>query len=152
MSTKSAAVRKLLADLGSAFGKLFKCREVDHDDGDRADGDQAELSTAAAMMVFVAILIFGIVIVRWYIVNWEEVTVEVTEAYDVYEEDVEPAFEALREALTEAIREALVDCEKLRAELVVDFECVLSDNCMMTRDESVRSQERQDAHKKYCAE
>ena len=144
MSTKSAAVRKLLADLGSAFGKLFKRREVDHDDGDRADGDQAELSTAAAMMVFVAILIFGIVIVRWYIVNWEEVTVEVTEAYDVYEEDVEPAFEA--------IREALVDCEKLRAELVVDFECVLSDNCMMTRDESVRSQERQDAHKKYCAE
>ena len=123
-----------------------------HDDGDRADGDQAEMSTAVYLMGLAVLLIFGIGIVWLFIANWEEVFEEATEAYDAFEEHVEPAVEELLEPAVEALREALVDCEKLEAEHIADLRCALDDNCMMTRDESVRSRERQDALKKYCSE
>ena len=79
----------------------------------------------------------------WY-ENRVEMMTELSRMSDDINTIVEPAMEN--------VREYLVDCEQLLVERLADRQCVLDDNCMMTRDELVASDERQAAYKKYCAQ
>ncbi len=138
MSKKSAAVRKLLADLGSAFGKFFRSL--------LPDPRKVGLSLGRALLnvglffVLIYVLLQGIGLI---IDNWNDISSPVVEAYEEFSEPVAEAYEAYKEAT--------FDCEQLRVELIADVGCYNDNNCVMTRDESVRYRKRLELNKKYCA-
>ena len=145
-SAKQSPVRKLLADVGFAFGKFFGGDPAGSEDvreGEQAN-NQGGFSIAVMGVISVGSLLFFIWLAMYWYENRVEMLTELSRMSDDINTIVEPAMEN--------VREYLFDCEQLLVERLADRQCVLDDNCMMTRDELVASDERQAAYKKYCAQ
>ena len=146
-SAKQSPVRKLLDDIGTAFGKFFM--------GDPAgvqnppqEGGQANNQGGFSIAVMGVISVGSILFFIWLAMYWYENRVEMMTELSSMSDDIN----TIVEPAMENVREYLVDCEQLLVERLADRQCVLDDNCMMTRDELVASDERQVAYKKYCAQ
>ena len=146
-TAKQSHVRKLLDDVGTAFGKFFMGDPAGvqnpPQEGGQAD-NQGGFSIAVMGVISVGSLLFFIWLAMYWYENRVEMLTELSRMSDDINTIVEPAMEN--------VREYLVDCEQLLVERLADRQCVLDDNCMMTRDELVASDERQAAYKKYCAQ
>ena len=146
-SAKQSPVRKLLDDVGTAFGKFFMGDPAGvqnpPQEGGQAD-NQGGFSIAVMGVISVGSLLFFIWLAMYWYENRVEMLTELSRMSDDINTIVEPAMEN--------VREYLVDCGQLEVEITADFKCTLDDNCMMTRDEMVASEERQAAYKKYCAQ
>ena len=146
-SAKQSSVRQLLADVGAAFGKFFMGDPTGDQNPPQESGqadNQGGFSIAVMGVISVGSILFFIWLAMYWYENRVEMMTELSRMSDDINTIVEPAMEN--------VREYLVDCEQLLVERLADRQCVLDDNCMMTRDELVASDERQAAYKKYCAQ
>ena len=146
-SAKQSPVRKLLDDVGFALGKFFGGDPAGAQTPPEEDGqanNQGGFSIAVMGVISVGSLLFFIWLAMYWYENRVEMLTELSRMSDDINTIVEPAMEN--------VREYLVDCEQLEDGLLADLQCAVDDNCMMTRDEMVASEERQAAYNKYCAQ
>lgn len=133
--------------------------EVDKRDPPSEGGNQRDLpeKMADAFELGWKVIVYGtlglfalsvVLIIGSVLIEFVSNPDEREQIYDMVHE----TFERFDETVGESLRDSVEYCKDLDEALTYDARCVLSDDCVITRDELVEHEQRLEWHAKYCSD